>query len=176
MRGLAEDGFDGIALFAMSLDFGGGEGRVDEDAFVVDPGWRRNGAGGRGGVFGNLFDHVGAVDVEAGATGIHDGDVKAFEQESGAGQIDGIADQGVQDFHDGGLDGFLVFDEGEGMKASFRGSGNAAQHALVEVAEFLAAKSGGAATDAGDFDVGADADVFVNWHIHISGGVWIPFA
>ena len=36
-----------------------------------------------------------------------------------------------------------------------------ADHPLVEIAELLSAESGGAATDSGDFDVGADFGV---WH------------
>ena len=36
-----------------------------------------------------------------------------------------------------------------------------ADHPLVEIAELLSTESGGAATDSGDFDVGAVLDV---WH------------
>jgi hypothetical protein len=46
----------------------------------------------------------------------------------------------------------------------------------MEVAELFAAKSGRAALDTGDFDVGADLNVLANWHIDISGGVWIPLS
>ena len=41
------------------------------------------------------------------------------------------------------------------------GTVDGAEHALVEVAELLSAESGRAATDSGDFDVGAIPDV---WH------------
>src|SRR5580658_3805111 len=64
------------------------------------------------------------------------------------------------DFHDGGLDGFLVLKHGDGVEARL-GDGDGAEHALVEVAELLSAESGGAATDSGDFDVGAG---FYVWH------------
>jgi hypothetical protein len=67
------------------------------------------------------------------------------------------------DFHQGSLDGFLILDEGDGVKASVRRGGDAAHHALVEVAEPLSAQSGEDATDSGDLDVGADSDIEMNW-------------
>ena len=72
-----------------------------------------------------------------------------------------LSDEGIDDFHEGSLDGLLVLDEGDGVETGAGRSGDAAHHALVEVTELLSAKSGGAATDSGDFDVGAISDV---WH------------
>ena len=59
-----------------------------------------------------------------------------------------------------------LFDEGDGMKAGVGRGFDTAHHALVEVAELLSAKSGRAATDSGDLDVGTDLtfgciDIFV---------------
>jgi|SRR5580658_33475 hypothetical protein len=45
------------------------------------------------------------------------------------------------DFHDGGLDGFLVLKHGDGVEARL-GDGDGAKHALVEIAELLSAESG----------------------------------
>ena len=98
------------------------------------------------------------------AAGVSYGDVEGAEDEFGALEVDGVADEGVDDFHEGGLDGRLVLDEGDGMKAGVGRSGNAAHHALMEIAELLSAESGGAATDSGDLDVGADFDIGMNWH------------
>jgi hypothetical protein len=111
------------------------------------------------GIVGDLGDHF-AVIVEADAAGVADGGVEGAENEFSAAQFDGAANQGVDDFHDGGLDSFLVLQHGDGVKAR-PGNGDGAKHALVEIAELLSAKSGGAATDSGDFDVGAGLHV---WH------------
>jgi hypothetical protein len=51
------------------------------------------------------------------------------------------------------------------VKTRLRRSFDAADHALVEVAELLSAKSGGAATGSGDLDMSATANVGMNWHI-----------
>ena len=176
VRGFAEGGFLGVALAAVSGDLLRGEGWADQIAFIHDfRGWR-DGTGGSRGVFGDFFDHAAAGGIEADAAGVDDRDVEAFEHELGAFQVDGVAGEGVEDFHDGGLDGFFVFDEGDGMQARLRRGADTANHALMEVAELFAAKSGRAALDTGDFDVGADFNVLANWHIDISGGVWIPLS
>jgi len=76
------------------------------------------------------------------------------EDEFGALEFDGAAQQGVDDLHEGGLDGFLVLEEGSVVDARgwvFDG----AEHALVEVAELFSAESWASATDSGDFDVSA---------------------
>ena len=126
-----------------------------------------------GGVVGDFADHFVSVDIEADAAGIADGDVEGAEQELGAAEVDGIASEGVDDFHERGLDGLLALDEGDGMKAGIGRRGDTAHHALVEVAELLSAKSGRAATDSGDLDVGADSDAGLNWHIGPVGRIGI---
>jgi hypothetical protein len=97
------------------------------------------------GVVRNPGDHFAGV-VEADAAGVADGGVEGAEDEFSAAQFDGAANQGVDDFHDGGLDSFLVLQHGDGVEAR-PGNGDGAKHALVEIAELLSAKSGGAATD-----------------------------
>jgi len=104
------------------------------------------------------------VEAEVNAAGVFYGDVKGAEDEFGAFEVDGVAGEGIDDFHERGLDGFLIFDEGDGMDAGVVGDLNAAHHALMEVAELLSAESGRAATDSGDFDVSTDADAGTNWH------------
>jgi hypothetical protein len=112
-----------------------------------------------------LFDHVAGVEAEVDSTSVADGGVEGAEDELGAFEVDGVAGESVDDFHERSLDGLLVLDEGDGVKAGVRRGGDAARHALVEVAELLSAESGGAATDSGDLDVSADFDVGMNWHI-----------
>ena len=51
------------------------------------------------------------------------------------------------------------------MEASVGGDLDAADHALMEVAELLSTESGGAATDSRDLDVSTDLDAGVNGHI-----------
>jgi len=121
--------------------------------------------GWRGGVFGDFTDHFVFVHVEAGAAGVFYGDVEGFEDQVGAAQVDVVAGQGVDDFHERGLDGFLVLDHGDGMKAGVGWSAYSAQHALVEVAELLSAHGGRAALDSGDFDVLAVANILVERHL-----------
>jgi hypothetical protein len=109
-------------------------------------------------------DHFLLVEVEMDAGRISYGDVKSAQDELGAAEVDGVADQGVDDLHERGLDAFFTFDEGDGVKARLGGSGYAADHALMEVPEDFAAECGGAARDSVDLDVSADADVRVEWH------------
>ena len=122
-----------------------------------------------------MFDHVAGLVVEADAPRIFDGDVQGFEDEVSALQVDGIGGHGVNDFHERGLDGLLIFDQGDGVNAGLGRNLHAAHHALVEVAELLSAESGGAATDSGDLDVSTDLDIRVTRHIHTSKN-FIPFS
>jgi hypothetical protein len=115
-------------------------------------------------VGGNFADHLVLAEGKADAADISYGDMEGAEDEFGALQVDGVADEGVDDFHEGGLDGLLVLDEGDGMETGVGRSGHAANHALMEVAELLSAKSGRAATESGDLDVGANFDIGMNWH------------
>jgi hypothetical protein len=55
-------------------------------------------------------DHLVAVDVEMDAGSISYGSVKSAEDELGAREVDGVANQGVDDLHERGLDAFLIFD------------------------------------------------------------------
>ena len=140
-------GADAGYFCASGLTFGFGAGGL------IDFG------GGSGWVVGNAGDHF-TGNAEVHAADIADGGVESAEDELGALEFDGAAEQGVDDLDEGGLDGFLVFEEGGVVDArvwTFDG----ADHALVEVAELLSAESGRAAGDSGDFDVGAGFDV---WH------------
>jgi hypothetical protein len=101
---------------------------------------------------------------------------RGLEHEVGAAEVDGVAGDGVDDFHERGLDGCLIFDEGDGMEARVRRNRDAAQHALMEVAEPLAAKSGRAATMSGDADVSANLGVRVMWHGYIPRKNRIPLS
>jgi len=80
----------------------------------------------------------------------------------GAFEVDGVADEGVDDFHEGGLDAFFVLDQGYGVEARLWWGADASDHALVEVAEDFSAEGGGAAGDSVDLDVGADGGVLVH--------------
>jgi hypothetical protein len=95
------------------------------------------------------------------AANVADGGVQSAEDEFGALEFDGAAEQGVDDLDEGGLDGFLVLEEGGVVDSGGGRAFDSAEHALMEVAELLSAKSGGAATDSGDLDVGA---IFEVWH------------
>jgi hypothetical protein len=111
-------------------------------------------------VLRNLFNHIPGVDAELNPAGVADGGVEGAEDEFSAAEFDGAANQSVDDFHDGGLDGFLVLKQSDGVEARV-GAFDGAKHALVEIAELLSTESGRAATDSGDFDVGAGFHV---WH------------
>jgi hypothetical protein len=108
----------------------------------------------RGGVVGDLADHVIGVESEVNLADVADGGVEGAEDEFGTLDFDGAAQQGVDGFHEGGLDGLFVLEEG-GVVDARGGITDGAKHALVEVAELFSAESGGAATDAGDFDMSA---------------------
>jgi hypothetical protein len=115
-------------------------------------------------ILGDFFDHSAGDVVEAGAAGVADGDVEGAEDEFGAFDVDGVAGEGVDDFHEGDLDGLLALDLGDGMETGVGRSADATDHALVEVAELLSAKSGRAATDSGDFDVRTTSYIGMNGH------------
>ena len=100
------------------------------------------------------------VDIEFGAAGIFNRDPEGFEHEVGAAQVDVIAGESVDDFHERCLDRFFVFDQSDGMDAHVGRGFDAAQHALMEVAELFAAHGRATAWHSGDFDVLAGADVF----------------
>jgi hypothetical protein len=112
-----------------------------------------------GGVGGDFFDHVVGVEAEVDAANVADSGVEGAEDEFGALEFDGAAEQGVDDLDEGGLDGFLVFEKGGVMDARGGRAGDGTEHALVEVAELLSAESGGAAADSGDLDVSAGSGV-----------------
>ena len=94
----------------------------------------------RVGEVGNFCDHVAGVG-EVYAAGVADGYVQGAENQLSAADVDGAADQGVDDFHDGGLDGVFILEESYGMKTRV-GAFDRGDHALVEVAEGLSAESG----------------------------------
>jgi len=131
--------------------------------------WRCDGRldSGRGGgrrlrlgvVVGEFPDHVDGV-VELHTSGVAHGGVEGAENEFGALELDGAANEVVDDLHEGGLDGFLVFKDGEGMDARL-GNFDAIDEALVEIAELISTESGGATLDSGDFDMTADS----YWHM-----------
>ena len=111
---------------------------------------------GRGliGIVGDLADHFVLVEVEADAADVADGRVEGAEDEFSALEFEGATEQSVDDFHEGGLDGFGIFEKG-GAEDAGAGEADGAEHALVEVAELLSAKGGRAAADAGDLDMSA---------------------
>ncbi|HEY3591865.1 MAG TPA: hypothetical protein VGL07_17630, partial [Buttiauxella sp.] len=104
---------------------------------------------------GDFFDHVAGMEAEVDAADVADSGVEGAEDEFGALEFDVAAEQGVDELNEGGLDGFLVLEEGGVVDAGGGRTWNGAEHALVEVAELLAAKSGGAATNAADLDMSA---------------------
>jgi hypothetical protein len=115
---------------------------------VVDIGCRRRR------VVGDLGDDVVGV-AELDAAGVADGSVEGAKNEFGTFDFDGAAKQSVDDFHEGGLDGFLVLKEGGVVDAGLRRAFDGTEHALVEIAELLSAEWGRSATDSGDLDVSA---------------------
>jgi hypothetical protein len=101
------------------------------------------------------------MEAEVDAADVADSGVEGAEDEFGALEFDVAAEQGVDELDEGGLDGFLVLEEGGVVDAGGGRTWNGAEHALVEVAELLAAKSGGAAADAADLDMSTGFGV---WH------------
>ena len=117
---------------------------------------------GRGGVVGDFSDYLIVVDAKPHAADVAAGDVEGTKNERSALGIDGVAHQRIDDFHERHLDGLFVLDERDGVQARLGRSADAANHALVEVAELLSAHGGGAATDSGDLDVGATVNVWLS--------------
>jgi hypothetical protein len=111
----------------------------------------------RGGVFGDFIDHAVGDGVEVGVARVLYRHVKGAQDELGAAMVDGVANEGVDDFHERGLDGFLVVEDGDGMEARLGRSADTANHALVEIAENFFAEGRTAAADSAGLDVGADA-------------------
>jgi hypothetical protein len=116
---------------------------------------------GNRGVVGDFFDHVAGMEAEVDAADVADSGVEGAEDEFGALEFDVAAEQGVDELDEGGLDGFLVLEEGGVVDAGGGRTWNGAEHALVEVAELLAAKSGRAAADAADLDMSTGFGI---WH------------
>lgn len=114
-------------------------------------------------ISGHFTDHLVRVNIEVDAAGVADGDAEGAEDQTGAAEVDGTADQRVDDFHERGLDGFLALKKCDVMDALVQRF-DAVDHALVEVAELFCPKGGGAATDSVDLDVSADFDV---WHFDL---------
>ena len=106
------------------------------------------------GVVGDFFDHLVFFEGEVDVAGVADGDVEGAEDQFGALELHGAADQGVDDLHDGGLDGFRAFEQGDVVQARV-GDGDGADHALMEIAETLSAESGGLAAESVDLDMSA---------------------
>ena len=111
------------------------------------------------GVVGNFADHVVLAEVEVEVAGVSYRDVEGFEDEVGALVVHGAFEDGVDGVHEGGLDGFGAFDEGDGMDLGVDAGLDALNHAGVEVAEIFLFKRGRTAAVAGDVDVGAATDV-----------------
>jgi hypothetical protein len=116
---------------------------------------------GNGGVVGDFFDHVAGMEAEVDAANVAGSGVQGTEDQFGALEFDGAAEQGVDDLDEGGLDGLLVLEEGGVVDAGGGRAFDSAEHALMEVAELLSAKSGGATTNTADLDVSA---IFEVWH------------
>jgi len=96
--------------------------------------------------------------------GIAHGDAEGSKNEVGALQVDLVAHDGVDGFHERDLDGLRAFEQSDGMDAGLGRRAYTADHTLVEVTEFLVAHSGRTARVASDFDVGADFDIRIEWH------------
>jgi hypothetical protein len=90
--------------------------------------------------------------------------MKGAEDELGAGGVDGIAHECVDDFHERALDGLFVFQDRYGMEARLGRRAHTAEEALVEVAEYFTAKSRRFAARSVDLDVRAKASAFVRGH------------
>lgn len=118
-----------------------------------------------GGILGNFVDQISVRRaVEIGAWSVLCGDVEGAQDELGAAEVDGVAHEGVDDFHERDLDRLLVLKERHGMEARLGRRAHAADEALVDIAEGFAAKGGRAAANSIDFDVRAEACGLVECH------------
>ncbi len=106
-------------------------------------------------------------DVEEDVAGISYGDVQGFEEDVGALEVDGAFEDGVDHVHERGLDGFGVFDEGDGVDLGVDTSLDSFDHAGVEVAEVFLLERGGAAAVSGDLYVSALTNVWMYRHGYI---------
>jgi hypothetical protein len=171
--GHGDAGARGTWGFAAS-GFGGrgasGEFRVDgadrlgkpdasERACLGERGRKRLRRDGGSREVGGFADHLVLRVIEMDVGRIFHGDVEGAEDELGAVEVDGVADKGVDDLHERGLDAFLTLDKSDGVKARLGRGAHAAEHALMEVAKGFAAEGGRAARDSVDLDVGAEAEV-----------------
>lgn len=116
------------------------------------------------GIFGNFLDHFALQTIEVSLARISDRDAERAQDEAGASNVDLVADEGVDDFHQRGLDGLRVLEIGDGMEARFGRSADAADHALMEITKDFAAEGGRAAADSVDLDVSADTSVGIDCH------------
>ena len=119
------------------------------------------------GVVGDFLDHIVLGDVEVDVAGISYGDVEGFEEDVGALVVDSAFEDGVDGVHDRGLDGFGVFDQGDGVNLGVDASLDSFDHAGVKVAEVFLLERGGTAAVSGDFYVGALTNVWMNGHGYI---------
>ena len=122
---------------------------------AASPLGRTNASAPTRGVFGDFFYCVSGVDVELYAAGVFHRDVQGAKDQFGALEVDGVAHECVDDFHQRGLDGLFVLEDGDGVKARLRRccgrrgarAGGSSRTALRE--------ERGAAADSGDFDMSA---------------------
>jgi hypothetical protein len=86
-------------------------------------------------------------------------DVEGFQNDVGALVVDGAFEDGIDHMHDGGLDGFGVFNQGYGVDCGVDTSLYALDHAGVEIAKVFLLERGGTAAVVRDLDVGAATKV-----------------
>jgi len=139
--------------------------------FFLGQGWLPGGDGLPGlarlagsGVFRDFFDHAVGARAEVNLACVFRRHVKGAENELGAAVVDGVADEGIDDLHERGLDGCGIVEDGHGMKAGLGRSADAANHALMEVTENFAAQGGRAAAMSAGLDVSADASALSGGH------------
>ena len=113
------------------------------------------------GIVGDLADHFVLAEVEVDVAGISYGDVEGFENDVGTLVVEGAFEDGVDGVHDRGLDGFGIFDQGDGVDLGVDAGLHSFDHAGVEVAEVFLLEGGGTAAVSGDLDVGATTNVRV---------------
>ena len=170
----------GGAFAAANIGWRGWEGAAE--AFVLGLVFWRRADGGEGcglnggsrkgacdrrgcGVFGNFLDHVAFPAIETNLAGIPDRDAERAEDEAGASEVNLVADEGVDDFHERGLDGLVTLEIGDRMEARLGRSADAADHPLMEIAEDFLAQGRRAAADAVDLDVSAGTRVGIDCHV-----------
>src|SRR6202035_1765856 len=100
-----------------------------------------------------------------GLARVPDGDAKRAQDEASARDIDVVADEGVNDFHERGLDGLLVLEISDGMEARFGRGAHATDHPLMEITEDFLAQRWRAAADSVDLDVSTDTSVWIDCHV-----------